>query len=252
MLYTKSIDVRWFLLLLLIPLNAGCATAPMGRLVLTKTQCSECSAEFPQKSPRGQCQQAMCQTHLPPVAASEALHASAPLQVAPDIPVDVWTPTEHAVRSVSPQVVPEITTQPDSPPAIPPVAIPPVARTTDVLQPVPDCNICGNIKNDPCPPPTISPQQLSALMQRMTTMERMLKESRNSIVVLHTTLRRANEKVKRLTDDVRHWQGEVRRLEVSIKTQHESDIKSLSDVSEILGALVDSGVSVPDVEGTTE
>lgn len=157
-------------------------------------------------------------------------------------------PTQHSTRfPIENAVAPAVTASHTSPqrsnvsetagkvvPTAAQLQIPPVITGTarpDGLRAVPPCGENAFVST------SMLTQQIDALTKRMLSMETALRQSNESIASLNTALTKANQDVSELTSSVEFWRGEVKRLEASMKLQHESDIESLTKISQMLDVL---------------
>lgn len=72
------------------------------------------------------------------------------------------------------------------------------------------------------------------------------------MAALKKELMHANQEVRRLRASVAGWQGEVQRLEATMKAQHELDIASLTRISDLLGGLIESELDDVGVEESSQ
>ena len=187
--------------------------------------------------------------YLPSVSVEESqpvvcTKASVPTN-SPTLTVVNWGNTEDSVRDRSQGHAKAVIPVSGQVPRIQQVVPIPVPQQVE-LTAVPSCEGCAT---EPCLPPAIQLQQFEALMERVANMEARLHRSNESIAALQRALIRANTEVARLTANVKHWQSEVQRLEVSMQSQHESDIASLTRISEMLGTLADDDGMDAEAEG---
>lgn len=113
----------------------------------------------------------------------------------------------------------------------------PAVSPQNALNFVPIGTICGDAT---CLPSCIHAQQIGTLTDRIRKLETTQERSLESIAALTKSLSDANQNVRSLTASVQHWRTEVTRLESTMKSQHEADIAALTQISELLGAAVDT------------
>ncbi|QDU40222.1 hypothetical protein Mal4_45780 [Maioricimonas rarisocia] len=81
-------------------------------------------------------------------------------------------------------------------------------------------------------------EQTDTLSTKVDLLEDELKASREALQTVNTALEASNRELSRLSNDVRYWQGEVKRIETVMERQHQQDIKSLDALSTTLEQLI--------------
>ncbi|MFG0335324.1 MAG: hypothetical protein ACF8TS_18350 [Maioricimonas sp. JB049] len=81
-------------------------------------------------------------------------------------------------------------------------------------------------------------EQTDTLSEKVDLLEDELKASRETLKTVNAALESSNRDLSRLSNDVRYWQGEVKRIERVMEQQHQQDIKSLDALSATLGQLI--------------
>ena len=102
------------------------------------------------------------------------------------------------------------------------------------------CQECLTLRDD-----TTELQQHVAQLQQSLETEREVRSS------LEESLSVIRHHVTRISDDVRYWQGEVRRIDEEAELQHKDDLKSLQMLSELVAQLP-TPVTVSDVDLSLE
>ena len=88
-------------------------------------------------------------------------------------------------------------------------------------------------------------QSLAKLEQRVGQLQDEVGKSRNAMSLLQSSLSQSMREVRKLNEDVGFWRSEVLRLETLMREQHLSDIKSLNQISNALGALLSESTDEP-------
>jgi hypothetical protein len=251
MMICSKTPVYQHLLLLLLPLCMGCAAMPgnffpVSRLhfaPVNEQQCDVCRARAQQPSADSEGQRFVQNDNLPPVLHETAAPAADRADL--EVTAVAWEAASNdQVVQTAAQVAPApLMFFPPAP------VIPHVTGPISVLQPVPECGPCVESTPKPCPPPAAHTQQIDALMKRVNRMETALQQSNASILRLQESLTLANREVKRLKAEVQRWQGEVQRLESAMLEQHETDIHSLTRITEMLGNLMNPEVTAVETRG---
>ncbi|SFI36904.1 hypothetical protein [Planctomicrobium piriforme] len=82
-------------------------------------------------------------------------------------------------------------------------------------------------------------QQTAALQERLNTVEQELSETRSAMLQVTDTLATSQARLGQMNQDLVHWQGETRRVEAEMRRQQQADLKSLDELSGVLGSLVE-------------
>lgn len=81
-------------------------------------------------------------------------------------------------------------------------------------------------------------EQNQAMQSRLSAVEKELSASRNEMLTVNTELKASQSKIGELNQNLTHWQGETRRLETEMKSQQQSDLKSLDDLANAVNLLI--------------
>jgi len=74
--------------------------------------------------------------------------------------------------------------------------------------------------------------QTAALTRRLLQMEGELNSTRTELSTVQQALKASQSKIDQLNQDVAKWKGEFQRLEMEMRTQQLSDLKSLDELTE--------------------
>jgi len=72
------------------------------------------------------------------------------------------------------------------------------------------------------------------LQQSVAMLQAEAKANRQSTDAVVTALKIANDEMTRVSDEIKYWRGEVRRVEQDAEQQHQSDLKSLESISTMI------------------
>jgi len=90
-------------------------------------------------------------------------------------------------------------------------------------------------------------QDTAELRQHVAGLQVTLESEREVRVALEDSLSVIQQNVARISDDVRYWQNEVRRIDEEAEQQHKEDLKSLEMLSELVSQLPRQA-KLPDVD----
>lgn len=83
-------------------------------------------------------------------------------------------------------------------------------------------------------------QQSAALQSRLRKFEEELETARQEMRSVNSELQASQGQIGRLNQDLAHWKGETQRLENEIRSQQQSDLKSLDELTGAVTNLIET------------